>query len=193
MKIDAWVKELPITEEVQEELQTALNRRQSGYWVETREIWHKLCAERLEEKKDRAIRKLLNDEKIFAIQFMSEELGEIVKEVRTLGYSVHAISEASHQAVSHAWVISNTETPACRIRGQVIELLEDLSEFDLRKWLLKGSYNTQHGKALTKLEKEKIITLYKQGYSIAEVAKKIHRSPSAVRRQVEKNELGNRK
>lgn len=191
--MDKWVFDLPVDYATKVELQQALDRRSSTEWSNKRAEWYKLCSDRLEEKKDRAIRKLIYDEKIFATHFIDDRLKELVLEYRNLGYSVSAVSEASRKSISNGWLVSNSETPACRIRGQVIELLEDIDDFDLKKWLLKGSYNTQHGKALTDSEKEKILWLFKKGYSIAEIAKTINRSPSAVRRQVEKNELGHRK
>lgn len=188
MHIEDWVQVLPIKQTDKEELQDALNRRVSDYWMERRQIWHKLCSERLEEKSNRAYRKLINSEKISPIHYIDDSFTDVVQDLRALGYSCAAISNASHHAISASWVSAHTEIPTRKVRGQVIELLEDLSQFNVRKWQLKKSYETGHGPKLEEKEKQKIAELHKLGYSSYEVAELIHRCPSTVRRQVLRNE-----
>ena len=63
----------------------------------------------------------------------------------------------------------------------LIELLDNfMIEFDLKSWLLMGTYNTNHGPKITKEEKVKIKELYAAGWSIGRIAVKINRSPSSL-------------
>lgn len=185
-----FIDNLPINEAEKDELQEHFEARRSEYWCHVRDLWLNSCQERLEEKKERAMRKLVYGERISAIHDMDEGLAHIAQLLRNEGYSCAAISEASRHAVSQGWVIEYTEgAEGRRVRGQVIEMLDEESDFDLRKWQLKGSYNNNHGKGLQQAEKDQICALYKKGYSIAEIAVKVKRSASSVRRQVEKNGL----
>lgn len=182
------LSEMPITEEERAELEFAFSEWTN--WADRRRLWKEKCEDRLAEKKNRAIKKLVYEEKVFAIQYMDSYLKNIAQDLRSKGYSCNAISEASYKAISTSWVVAYTENDSeLRPRGQVIQLLDDLDDFDLNKWRLAGSYNTQHGSQLTEEEKEEIVKLYIMGYSIIQISKKMGRSMSAVRRQVEKNGL----
>ena len=185
-----FIENLPINEKEKDELQEHFENRRSEYWCHVRDLWLNACQERLEERKERAVRKLVYGERVSAIHPMDAGLANIAQHLRDLGYSCAAISESSRHAVSQGWVIQYTEgVEGRRVRGQVIEMLDEESDFDLKKWQLKGSYNNNHGKSLQEAEKQQILALYKKGYSIADIAVKVKRSASSVRRQVEKNEL----
>ena len=182
-----YIDSLPLLPKEKEELKSAYIRSTSPYWVEAREVIKVLGEQRKEEKKQRAIARLLSDEPVNSIHPIPEVLKDYAAELRELGYSASAISKGFKGAISTSWCIERLDNPNIRPRGQVVELLDNfVEEFDLKEWALLGSYNTQHGPKLKKSEIEEIKSLYSQGWSIGRIAKKIHRSPSAVRRWVKK-------
>lgn len=182
-----YIDTLPLLPKEKEELKSAYIRSTSPYWVEARETIKVLGEERKEAKKQRAITRLLTDEPVNSIFPIPEVLKGYAAELREMGYSASAISKGFKGAISTSWCIERLENPNLRPRGQVIELLDDfVAEFDLKEWVLLGSYNTQHGPKITAKEKEQIKALYSQGWSIGRIAKQLKRSPSAVRRWVKK-------
>ena len=185
--IAGYINSLPLLPKEKKELLSAYERSTTPYWVKAREEIKMLGEERKEEKKARAIARLLTDDPVDSIFPIDDTLKGYAAELREMGYSASAISKGFKGAISTSWVVSNLENPELRPRGQVIELLDDFkSEFDLKEWVLLGSYNTQHGSKLKQKEIEEIKFLYSQGWSIGRIAKKIKRSPSAVRRWVKK-------
>lgn len=186
-KIVGYIDTLPLLPKEKEELKTAYIRSTSPYWVEARETIKVLGEERKEEKRQRAITRLLTDEPVNSIFPIPEVLKGYAAELREMGYSASAISKGFKGAISTSWCIERLDNPNLRPRGQVIELLDDfIAEFDLKEWVLLGSYNTQHGSKLKQKEIDEIKLLYSQGWSIGRIAKKVKRSPSAVRRWVKK-------
>lgn len=185
--IAGYINSLPLLPKEKKELLSAYERSTTPYWVKAREEIKILGAERKEEKKARAIARLLTDDPVDSIFPIDDTLKGYAAELREMGYSASAISKGFKAAISTSWVIERLENPGLRPRGQVIELLDDFKlEFDLKEWLLMGSYNTNHGPKITDKEKEQIKLLYSQGWSIGRIAKKLRRSPSAVRRWIKK-------
>ena len=186
-KIVGYIDSLPLLPKEKKELLSAYERSTTPYWVKARETIKVLGEERKEEKKARAIARLLTDDPVNSIFPIPDILKGYAAELRAMGYSASAISKGFKGAISTSWCVERLENPGLRPRGQVIELLDDFKlEFDLKEWLLMGSYNTNHGPKITDKEKEQIKLLYSQGWSIGRIAKKIKRSPSAVRRWVKK-------
>ena len=182
-----FINSLPLLPKEKKELLSAYERSTSPYWVKAREEIKSLGAERKEEKKQRAITRLLTNDPVDSIFPIDDTLKGYAAELREMGYSASAISKGFKGAISTSWVVSYLENPELRPRGQVIELLDDFkSEFDIKDWLLMGSYNTQHGSKITDKEKEQIKLLYSQGWSIGRISEKLKRSSSAVRRWVKK-------
>lgn len=186
-EIVGYIDSLPLLPKEKKELLSAYERSTTPYWVKAREEIKMLGEERKEEKKARAIARLLTDDPVDSIFPIDDTLKGYAAELRAMGYSASAISKGFKGAISTSWCVERLENPGLRPRGQVIELLDDfMSEFDLKEWVLLGSYNTQHGSKLKQKEIDEIKLLYSQGWSIGRIAKKIHRSPSAVRRWVKK-------
>lgn len=182
-----FIEKLPLERKEKVELKSSYVRSCSDYWVKAREEIKILGAERLEAKKERAITRLLTNEPVNSIFPIDNVLKDYAQELRLFGYSCEAVSRSFKRSISTTWMIQHTEGCDLRVRGQVIELLDDfISEFDLSAWLLLGSYNTNHGPKLTKEEKAKIKLLYSQGWSIGRISEKIGRSQSSVRRWVSK-------
>ena len=181
------IDKLPLLKKEKEELVAAVNRRDLQHWVQAREDINILGEERKEKLKEVAIQRLLGDGKVYVIVPIPDILKEYATELRSMGYSCEAISKGFKGSISTTWVIENLDNPYLRPRGQVIELLDDFErDFDLKQWLLLGSYNTHHNSKLTKKEIQKIKDLYSQGFSIGRIAEITKRSPSAVRRWVKK-------
>jgi len=182
-----FIEKLPLEQKEKAELQGAYVRSCSDYWVNARKVIKILSEERLEMKKIRAYKRLLTDEPVHSIYPIDDRLKEYAQELRLLGYSCEAVSRGFKRSISTTWMIERTEGSNIRVRGQVIELLDDfINEFDLSAWLLLGSYNNNHGPKITEEEKSAIKTMYAQGWSIGRIANKIKRSPSSVRRWVSK-------
>lgn len=185
--VDIYIQSLPLLPKEKAELTAAYIRSTSPYWVEARETIKVMGAERLEERKARQIARLLSDEPVHSIHPIPDILKDYARELRGMGYSAYAISKGFKGAISTSWCIERMDNPNLRPRGQVIELLDDfILEFDLKEWVLLGSYNTQHGPKITDKEKKQIKELYSQGWSIGRIAKQLKRSPSAVRRWIKK-------
>lgn len=182
-----FIEKLPLLKKEKEELLGAVNRRNLPYWVQAREDIKILGEERKEKLKEVALQRLLGDGKVYVIVPIPDILKEYAIELRSYGYSCEAIAKGFKGSISSTWVNQYLENSDIRPRGQVIELLDNFEEdFDLKQWLLLGSYNTHHNSKLTKKEIEKIKDLYSQGFSVGRIADIVKRSPSAVRRWVKK-------
>lgn len=186
-KILRFVEGLPLLKKEKAELLAAVNRRGLPYWVQAREDIKILGEERKEKLKEVALQRLLGEGKVYVIVPIPDILKEYATELRSMGYSCEAISKGFKGSISTTWVIEYLDNPNLRPRGQVIELLDNFEEdFDLKQWLLLGSYNTHHNSKLTKKEIQNIKELYSQGFSIGRISEITKRSPSAVRRWVNK-------
>ncbi len=182
-----FIDSLPLLKKEKEELVAAVTRREQPYWVQAREDIRVLGEERKEKLKEVAIQRLLGDGKVYVIVPIPDILKQYASELRSMGYSCEAISKGFKGSISTTWVIEYLDNPYLRPRGQVIELLDDFErDFDLKQWLLLGSYNTHHNSKLTKKEIQNIKDLYAKGFSIGRISEITKRSPSAVRRWVKK-------
>lgn len=185
-----FIEEMKVSDAEKDELQEHFERRRKKSWCELRDRWLCYCEERLLEAKQIAYRNYINGENLRPTHHMDHYLARVAQKFRDMGYSCAAISEASRYAVSQTWVIEHTQgAEGRRVRGQVIELLDEETDFDLKKWQLKGSYNTHHGKGLQDEEKKQINVLFKKGYSITSIANIVERSKSSVRRYIEQSKI----
>ena len=181
----AFLDSLPITPAERKEIETALDRASSLYWVNARAEIKTLCEDRIEEKREKKIAALLTEDKVNQLVPIDEVLFCYIEELWGYGYSSAAISKALKYSVSAARISQRLEPLGIKKRGQVIELLEDFeSEFDLTRWRIsnQGNYNT--GPRIKQEEKEKFRALYAKGYSIAYIAHLTGRSESAIRKWV---------
>lgn len=181
----AFLDSLPITPAERKEIETALDRASSLYWVNARDELKKLCVDRIEEKKDRKIKALLTEDKINQLVKIDDVLFAYIEDLWGYGYSSAAISRGLKYSVSAARISQKLEPLGIKKRGQVIELLEDFeAEFDLKKWRIanQGVYAT--GPRIKEEEKNKFKELYKKGYSITYIAQLTGRSETAIRKWV---------
>jgi SOS response regulatory protein OraA/RecX len=183
--IIAFLDSLPITSAERKEIEVALDRASSIYWVNARAEIKTLCEDRIEEKKDRKIKALLTEDKINQLVKIDDVLFAYIEDLWGYGYSSAAIAKGLSYAVSSARISQKLEPLGIKKRGQVIELLEDFeTEFDLKRWRIanQGQYNT--GPRIKQEEKEKFRELYKKGYSITYISQMTGRSETAIRKWV---------
>lgn len=180
-----FLETLAISSAEKEELKIALDRRYSLYWVTARNELKEMCANRLEEKKEKKIQALLTDDRVNQLVKIDDVFWVYIEELWEMGYSSAAISKALKYAVSGARISQIMQPVKVRKRGQVIELLEDFElDFNLDLWRLKTVGVYKQGPKITEKEKELFKKLKGQGYSISYIASVTGRSENAIRKWV---------
>ena len=180
-----FLETLAISPAEKVELKKALDNRYSLYWVNARAELKEMCANRLEEKKEKKIQALLTDDKVNQLVKVDDLFWVYIEELWYMGYSSAAISKALKYSVSSAIISQKMQPVNVRKRGQVIELLEDFElNFNLDLWRLKTVGVYKQGPKITDKEKELFKKLKGQGYSVSYIASVTGRSENAVRKWV---------
>lgn len=119
---------------------------------------------------------------------------QVVIELYLAGYSTRAVSDALENTISSstvAKIVEGTDIEGTERRGQVVELLEDIRDLDIKKYAgTKGRRSFKNNKNNKKKKSEvieKMYILYQQGLTQTEIAKRCNVKVSTVSNYVSRH------